>query len=67
MFLDQPKPSAAASIARLGDLGITVKIVTGDNPVVAETVCRTLGVASGGTLTGADLDALDDTQFTERA
>ena len=66
VFLDQPKPSAAASIARLGELGITVKIVTGDNPVVAETVCRTLGVESGGTLTGTDLDslaALDDAHF----
>jgi Mg2+-importing ATPase len=64
VFLDQPKPSAAASIARLAGLGITVKIVTGDNPLVAETVCRTLGVDSGGTLTGTDLDALDDTQLT---
>lgn len=66
VFLDQPKPSAAASIARLGELGITVKIVTGDNPLVAETVCRTLGVDSHGTLTGADLDTLDDAQFTAR-
>ena len=64
VFLDQPKPSAAASIARLAELGITVKIVTGDNPLVAETVCRTLGVPSGGTLTGADLDTLDDAQLT---
>jgi P-type Mg2+ transporter len=63
VFLDQPKPSAAASIARLAGLGITVKIVTGDNPLVAETVCRSLGVDSGGTLTGADLDILDDTQL----
>lgn len=64
VFLDQPKPSAAASIARLAQLGITVKIVTGDNPLVAETVCRTLNVTSGGTLTGADLDSLDDAQLT---
>ena len=63
MFVDQPKPSAAASITRLAELGITVKIVTGDNPLVAETVCRTLGVPSGGTLTGADLDTLDDAQL----
>ena len=63
VFLDQPKPSAAKSIARLTELGITVKIVTGDNPLVAETVCRTLGVTSGGTLTGADLDTLDDIQI----
>ena len=64
VFLDQPKPSAANSIARLAELGITVKIVTGDNPLVAETVCRTLGLDSGGTLTGTDLDTLDDTQLT---
>ena len=64
-FLDQPKPSAAGSIARLAALGITVKIVTGDNPVVAETVCRSLSVPSDGTLTGADLDALDDAQLTD--
>jgi P-type Mg2+ transporter len=63
VFLDQPKPSAADSIARLAQLGITVKIVTGDNAVVAETVCRALGVDSGGTLTGADLDAIDDTRL----
>lgn len=64
VFLDQPKPSAAASLARLAGLGITVKIVTGDNAVVAETVCRALGVESGGTLTGADISSLDDTQLT---
>ncbi len=65
VFLDQPKPSAAASIARLAELGIEVKIVTGDNPVVAETVCRTIGLPSNGTLTGSDLDAMDDGQLSE--
>ena len=60
VFLDQPKPSAAKSIARLGELGLTVKIVTGDSAVVAETVCRALGVPAGGTLTGTDLDGMDD-------
>ena len=60
VFLDQPKPSAAASIARLAGLGITVKIVTGDNPIVAEAVCARLGMVSEGTLTGTQLDAMDD-------
>jgi Mg2+-importing ATPase len=64
VFLDQPKPSAARSIARLAELGITVKVVTGDHPLVAETVCRSLGMEPTGTLTGADLDALDDAQLT---
>ena len=60
VFLDQPKPSAGPSIRRLAELGISVKIVTGDNPVVAETVCRTLGIDSVGTLTGTDLEMIDD-------
>jgi len=37
VFADPPKADAAASIARLTDLGVTVKIVTGDNDLVALT------------------------------
>jgi Mg2+-importing ATPase len=39
-------------------------VVTGDNAVVAETVCRTLEIPSDGTLNGADIDALDDDALT---
>ncbi len=60
IFLDPPKPDAAASLRRLADLGITVKIVTGDNPTVATKVCRDLGLGEAPALTGADLDTLDD-------
>jgi len=59
-FLDRPKGAAAASLQRLAALGITVKVCTGDNPLVAEKVCTDLGLHSGGTLTGADLTAMDD-------
>jgi P-type Mg2+ transporter len=62
-FLDQTKPSAAGSIGRLSGLGITVKIVTGDNPVVAEKVCADLGMSSERTLTGPELDHLDDARL----
>ena len=60
VFLDQPKPSAADALERLAALGITVRVLTGDNATVAEHVCDQLGLTSGGTLTGADIDALDD-------
>ncbi len=60
VFLDQPKTSAAAALARLATLGITVRVVTGDNPLVAEYVCDALGLGGGATLTGEDIDALDD-------
>jgi len=60
VFLDRPKVSAAASLRRLAALGITVKVVTGDNPLVARKVYTDLGQDPGTTLTGPDLDALDD-------
>ena len=63
VFLDKPKTSARASVERLAALGVTVKIVTGDNDRVAEKVCADLGIAALGTLTGADVDALDDDQL----
>ena len=66
VFLDEPKVDAAASLQRLGALGISVKVVTGDSPVVAEAVCRRLGLAVAGTMTGAEIAALDDDGLRER-
>lgn len=60
VFLDPPRPEAKAAIERLETLGIDVKVVTGDNATVAEHVCADLGLAGGRTLTGRDLDAMDD-------
>jgi len=65
VFLDPPKSSAKASIDHLASLGVTVKVVTGDHPVVAERVCAELGLTADSagartTLTGAELDGLDD-------
>jgi Mg2+-importing ATPase len=67
VFLDRPKAAAAASLHRLGLLGIAVKVCTGDNPLVAEKVCTDLGLASGGTLTGSEIEELDDDALTSAA
>ncbi|WP_179443471.1 magnesium-translocating P-type ATPase [Rhodococcus sp. ACPA1] len=67
VFLDQPKTSATPSLARLADLGITVKVATGDNPKVAEKVCAELGLTSTGSITGAELEGLDDTALGDAA
>lgn len=66
VFLDQPKTSAAAALARLADLGVTVRILTGDNAAVAEHVCDTLGLYGGATLTGDDINRLDDDTLMAR-
>lgn len=67
VFLDRPKPDARASLDQLASLGIAVKIATGDNAVVAEKVLRDLGIASGGTMTGSDIDALSDDTLRQAA
>lgn len=60
VFSDPPKPSAAAALQRLAALGIDVKIITGDSPQVARSVCARVGVNVVGVLTGDQVDAIDD-------
>lgn len=62
-FSDRPKADAGSSIARLRDLGIEVKIITGDNGLVAAKVCSEIGVPCDGVIDGADMDKLDDDQL----
>ncbi|MGA8297528.1 MAG: magnesium-translocating P-type ATPase [Acidimicrobiales bacterium] len=64
VFADPPKRDAGDSIAKLGRLGIDVKIITGDNGVVAAKVCHDIGLENLGVLTGKDLEALNDEQLT---
>ncbi len=59
-FFDPPKQSAQRSLARLHALGIDLKIVTGDNELVAQKICSSLDIPITGTLTGAELDAMDE-------
>ena len=60
VFLDPPKATARQALDRLAGLGVTVKVLTGDNPAVAAKVCADLGLPPGRVMTGADIDAADD-------
>lgn len=63
VFADEPKAAARESLAQLAALGIEVKVATGDNAQVVEKVCAELGLTSKGTITGAEMDTLDDAAF----
>jgi Mg2+-importing ATPase len=59
-FLDPPKASAAKALAALVASGVKVKIVTGDNELVTQHICTTLGVAVTGVLSGTEIAQLSD-------
>nr|WSX49247.1 magnesium-translocating P-type ATPase [Streptomyces sp. NBC_00974] len=62
-FLDPPKADAAAALQGLADKGIAVKVVTGDNELVAARVCSDVGIDVGHVVSGSELDALDDPEL----
>ena len=66
-FLDPPKVSASAALQALAADGVTVKVVTGDNDLVTQHVCRELGLPIAGVLTGADVAQMDDQALAARA
>ena len=59
-FADPPKAGAEAALSDLRKLGVTVKIITGDNRLVAAHVARAVGVDARAALTGEAIDRLND-------
>ncbi len=66
-FLDPPKDSAEPAIAALREHGVTVKVLTGDNPTITTKICQDVGLAPGTVLTGAQVEAMDDTTLQAAA
>src|SRR5476649_661397 len=65
-FLDPPKETAGPAIAALRDMGVTVKVLTGDNAVVTCKICREVGLDPGTPLLGQDIEHMDDTTLKLR-
>ena len=60
LFLDPPKPDIQDTLAALERLGVKLKIVTGDNRLVAAHLAEAVGLKSARILAGSELDALRD-------
>ena len=65
-FLDPPKVSASMALKALAADGVTVKVVTGDNDLVTQHVCRELGLPVTGVLTGSDIAQMDEPSLEAR-
>ena len=60
VFFDPPKADCAETISQLKELGVTLKIITGDNRLVAATVSKQLGLAEHEILTGPEIHGMSD-------
>ncbi|HJV72742.1 MAG TPA: magnesium-translocating P-type ATPase [Noviherbaspirillum sp.] len=59
-FLDPPKESAASALKALQQVGVAIKIVTGDSDLVTRHVCTQLKIPVEGLLTGKEIAQMDD-------
>ncbi|MEW6553767.1 MAG: magnesium-translocating P-type ATPase [Actinomycetota bacterium] len=66
-FLDPPKPDIAGAIARLERLGVSLKLITGDNALVAASVARQVGFQDPRMIMGSDLRDMSDEALQARA
>jgi Mg2+-importing ATPase len=60
LFFDPPKPGVRETIADLAELGVRLKIISGDNKLVALHTAQAVGLEVSGVLTGKQLGELRD-------
>ncbi len=57
---DPPKPGIAETVAKLRGLGVSLKMITGDNALVATEVGALVGLPGARVLSGSDLGSMSD-------
>ena len=66
-FLDPPKETANAAIRDLQGHGVSVKVITGDNELVARKICKEVGLSTEFVLLGDDVEKLTDEELPAAA
>jgi Mg2+-importing ATPase len=65
-FLDPAKPSAKIAIESLQKLGVSIKVLTGDNEIVTKKICRDVGIPFDKILLGAEVEKMTDAELQEQ-
>lgn len=66
-FYDPPKKTASSAIRDLEELGIEVKILTGDNEILTEKICRDIGLPVKGVLKSSEVATMNDEELLTKA
>jgi len=66
-LFDPPKPGIDITIGKLNELGVSLKIITGDNALVANSLAIQVGFKQPNILTGTDLHKISNAALTHKA
>src|SRR5579862_151542 len=67
LLTDPLKPDAAATLARLHAAGVSLKIITGDNALIARYISRQVGVDEPVIITGEELQDMSTEALVQKA
>ena len=59
-LFDPPKPNIIDTITNLKNLGVALKVITGDNHLVAVNVSKQMGLKNNEILTGPEISHMSD-------
>ena len=62
-FLDIPKKSAKEALDKLHELNVQTKIITGDNEIITQKICREIGIEIKQILLGNEIEKLTDEEL----
>lgn len=66
-FNDIPKPKVTHTLDMLEKLGVSIKVITGDNEIVTKHVCEKVDVPAQTFLLGENLDQMSDEELSQVA
>ena len=66
-FLDPPKKYVKRSLKKFEKLGINIKVISGDSPIITRKICKEvdLNIVEGRVITGDDIEKLSEEEFDE--
>jgi P-type Ca2+ transporter type 2C len=65
LLWDPPRSEVSGAIKAALEAGIRIIMVTGDHPATALAVANEVGIPTGRVVTGADLNAMSDSDFNQ--
>ncbi len=66
LLYDPPKAGVIESLKQLADSGISVKMITGDNQLVASYLAKRIGLTSHDVITGSEIAKMSDEALIRR-